>query len=691
MIPNIETGAKMTGLVMYLAGPGRANEHDNPHVVAASSGSVSMAGGAGMAMSREQALSLSEQLDMARLVFGTEVSRRDRGALAAAQERGVKGEAAIALATRDENVWHCSLSLSPEETAALTPDGASDQGLSDARWQRIAEEFMAGMGFDSDADSPARWVAIRHGLSKAGGDHIHIAASRVRDDGSVVKLWFPEPGEQRPKGDKWRAQNVCARLEETHGLKITTGRAQSFPAKGTSPAQENIAARTGRAEPAKATLARRVRGVAAAAESEAEFVRMARAHGLLVRPRYAPGSAETVVGYSVALPTEQYATTDGRPVWHGGGKLGNDLSLPRLREHWSAPDDGARADAVSAWAHTREGAPATERSMPAPQEQRAAGQGGAMTAEDAKARLRRVVLHVAAGATCEEDFVLGAYGHGQLLVRPRFAPGSTESVVGYSVALRPSIYADAEGNPVWHGGGKLDNSLALPALRARWPRSAGTESRAAGHWRRSQSRAEKNSGPKAPVQYFTAHEDAKRMRAKLEGLSGADAPWTRAGRETAGVVSAWAATAERDKPAELSRMADALAATTGQRRAPQPSGVYAASIMRRAAAMIVAAGTDDPRFAWMAMFSQIAATCRAISDAAEARGDLDRARELRAATDAAAARYAGIATSARTDGLQLTRPATAATATPPTRSTTPPPSAVRSPTQTRRDRDDYGR
>ncbi|KQU04475.1 hypothetical protein ASG56_14125 [Rhodococcus sp. Leaf7] len=34
MIPNITRGAKMTGLVSYLAGPGRSNEHENPHVVA---------------------------------------------------------------------------------------------------------------------------------------------------------------------------------------------------------------------------------------------------------------------------------------------------------------------------------------------------------------------------------------------------------------------------------------------------------------------------------------------------------------------------------------------------------------------------------------------------------------------------------------------------------------------------------
>ncbi|PZU02693.1 MAG: relaxase [Gordonia sp. (in: high G+C Gram-positive bacteria)] len=689
MIPNIETGAKMTGLVMYLAGPGRANEHENPHVVAASSADLSMVGGAGLELGRETALALAEELDAARVVFGTRVSRRDKGALAAAQERGVTGEAAIALATKDENVWHCSLSLSPEETEALTPEGASTVGLSDERWQRIAEEFMAGMGFDSDGDAPARWVAIRHGMSKAGGDHIHIAASRVRDDGSVVKLWFPEPGEERPRGDKWRAQNLCARLEETHGLKVTAGRAKNFPAKGTSPAQENIAQRTGRAEPAKATLARRVRGVAAAAESEAEFVRMARAHGLLVRPRYAPGSSESVVGYSVALPTTDYATADGRPVWHGGGKLGNDLSLPRLREHWTAPDAGARADAVSAWAHNRDGAPAGEHSPTASEPTGQAPRRGAMTAEAAKARLRKTVLHVAANATSEEDFIRGAYGHGQLLIRPRFAPGSTEQVVGYSVALRPSIYADADGKPVWHGGGKLDNTLALPALRDRWPRSTGSERRAAADWASAEKWARKNVAPVASTRYYSASEDAKKLRAKMAGFSGTDARWTRASRETAGVVAAWASAAEGDRPAELSRLADALAATTGERRPPEPQGAYAASILRRTAAMLVATSTDDPRFAWMAMFSQISATCRAISDAAEARGQLDRARELRAATDAAAARYGGIADSARTDGLRLSRPATH---TAPARSTAPP-TPVRSPstTQERRDRDDYGR
>ena len=33
-MPNITRGGRMTGLLVYLAGPGRNNEHSNPHLVA---------------------------------------------------------------------------------------------------------------------------------------------------------------------------------------------------------------------------------------------------------------------------------------------------------------------------------------------------------------------------------------------------------------------------------------------------------------------------------------------------------------------------------------------------------------------------------------------------------------------------------------------------------------------------------
>ena len=78
----------MSGLVRYLAGPGRRNEHTNQRAVAASSEEVFAAAGAGANMNTEIADHLAGALDEARIVFGVEVTRVDRGAKQAAVNRG---------------------------------------------------------------------------------------------------------------------------------------------------------------------------------------------------------------------------------------------------------------------------------------------------------------------------------------------------------------------------------------------------------------------------------------------------------------------------------------------------------------------------------------------------------------------------------------------------------------------------
>lgn len=55
---------------------------------------------------------------------------------------------------------------------------------------------------------PCRWVAVRHGLSKNGNDHVHIAVSLVREDGTKATT----------HNDFKRAQEVCRELEREHGL-----------------------------------------------------------------------------------------------------------------------------------------------------------------------------------------------------------------------------------------------------------------------------------------------------------------------------------------------------------------------------------------------------------------------------------------------------------------------------------------
>lgn len=325
----------MTGLVVYLAGPGKSNEHENPHVVAGHE-SIVFAAPAGE-LSHEDAIALAGELDTARVVFGTEVSVTSRRKMNAAIDDGVPRSVALADATSDQNVWHCSLSLSPEEGE-----------LSDEKWATIAADFMKEMDFDN-ADSPrapARWVAIRHGKTKAGGDHIHIAASAVREDGTKVNTF----------NDRKRAQAACNTLEHRYGLEVLQSREQQLGGRGTKPAEQGRADRAHLPETGRDVLERRVRAAATASKTEAEFVRRLRGDGVLVRPRFAKGTTDSVEGYSVALRPNR-GEGAAAPVWYGGGKLSKDLTLPRLRSEWDTSSEEA-ANAVDEWTAAKTGKPA---------------------------------------------------------------------------------------------------------------------------------------------------------------------------------------------------------------------------------------------------------------------------------------------------------------------------------------------
>ena len=109
-----------------------------------------------------------------------------------------------------------------------------------------------------------------------------------------------------------------------------------------------------------------MRGCAAAAVDEAEFVRRVRRAGVRLRPRFAAGRHDVVSGYSAALrpPAGQ------APVWYGGGHLARDLTLPRLRAQWPDTPQAAGA-AVAEWnaagRQRRVAAPGREQHEPDPQ------------------------------------------------------------------------------------------------------------------------------------------------------------------------------------------------------------------------------------------------------------------------------------------------------------------------------------
>lgn len=351
-MPNVVRGERMGGLLVYLAGPGRANEHTEPHLLAGDA--AMMAWHDDNELDRSAALSVARHLDRPRVAFGVEM--------------------------KGGHVWHCSLSLRAEEGQ-----------LTDEQWRTISTDFVDRMGFGDEEGSkaPCRWVAARHGLSTNGNDHVHLVVNLVREDGTKASI----------HNDRIRAQAVSRELEKAHGLAVLPSADRGRSSRGFDPAEREAAARRrahakfeqarrsgqerrnwaslpkvdrdarvaaeARADQPRWNLARQVRACAAASQDEAEFVRRMRRHGLLVRARFAEGRDDVVTGYSVAARP----VAGERPIWYGGGHLAHDLTLPRLRAEWPDTPETAAA-AAQEWAaakrHRRPVAPGRETQTPDP-------------------------------------------------------------------------------------------------------------------------------------------------------------------------------------------------------------------------------------------------------------------------------------------------------------------------------------
>ncbi len=296
MIAKVTRGQGPSGAVRYLFGPGRENEHTDPHIVAAS---ASLRVEAGSRPDKAGLEELAAALDLPSTLFGTEVAG---------------GPA-----------WHL----------ALSTKGKVDRDLTDTEWAEVAREAVRRLGFDgSDGQAPCRWVAVRHGRSEAGNDHVHVVVNLVREDGKVA----------RTPNDFRRLSRLCADMEARYGLSVVEGRAKKAAMPGLTRAEAEKAKRTERAETEREELARVVRGAATVASSEAEFVRLLRDAGLAARPRYDRTGAHRVVGYAVA----EAPSDGGVAVFFGGGKLARDLSLPALRARWQDGED-ERQEAAAEW------------------------------------------------------------------------------------------------------------------------------------------------------------------------------------------------------------------------------------------------------------------------------------------------------------------------------------------------------
>jgi hypothetical protein len=266
----------------YLYGPGRANEHADPHLVAGFGDPA--------------------ELEPGRRRDGSRDFRRLAGLLA-------QPLAALAGPGLARPVWHCAVRAAP-----------GDRMLSDAEWAEVAALVMDKTGLaPAHDDLGVRWVAVRH-----AADHVHIVATLARQDATMPRVW----------NDFYRVREACQAAELRFGL-AGTAPADRTAARRASRAETEQAARRGWDEVPRVRLRREVSAAAAGAATEGEFFARLAAAGVLVRQRRAAGESGAVTGFAVGLA--EHRGRDGGVIWYGGGKLAADLTLPKLRARWTGP------------------------------------------------------------------------------------------------------------------------------------------------------------------------------------------------------------------------------------------------------------------------------------------------------------------------------------------------------------------
>ncbi len=282
MIAKVIRGTNVQRLLYYLYGPGKANEHTDPRLVAGFGDPA--------------------ELEPDHLGGGRRDFRRLTGLLS-------QPLAALNGDNYAKPVWRCALRAAPE-----------DRVLSDAEWARIAAHVMHRVGLAPEGDEVGvRWVAVRH-----AADHIHIVATLARQDRHRPDLW----------NSYRKLCRTCRDSEEWFGLRRTAA-ADRTAAQRASRAESEQAIRRGWDEPPRTWLRREVCAAAAGARTEDEFFASLGRAGVLVRRRYSTLTPGEVTGYAVGMPG--HTGKDGQVIWYGGGKLAADLTLPKLRARWGDP------------------------------------------------------------------------------------------------------------------------------------------------------------------------------------------------------------------------------------------------------------------------------------------------------------------------------------------------------------------
>ncbi|MER5983235.1 mobilization protein [Streptomyces sp. NPDC001787] len=269
------TGSNTRGLLAYLYGPGRHDEHLDPHIVAG----FAMLGMPDPGRNPDATLTqlarhLDEPVRLRNSEFGKKVT---------------------------DHVWHCPVRAAPE-----------DRRLSDTEWADIAQRIVEAAGIAPPGDDLAcRWTAVRH-----ADDHIHILATTVREDGRRPKL----------HDSGIRVGDACRQVEKDYGLRQLKKGDRTAGRRPTQ-AEMHKAERLGWEQTSRHWLQDRIRAAIPHAGSADELLAYLEADGIAVKPHRGPSG--DLLGYAVGRPGD--LNKDGEQIFHPGGKIAPDLTLPRLK------------------------------------------------------------------------------------------------------------------------------------------------------------------------------------------------------------------------------------------------------------------------------------------------------------------------------------------------------------------------
>jgi Relaxase/Mobilisation nuclease domain len=336
VIAKVLRGYRPAGLLAYLFGPGKFEEHHNPRVVASWDGAPWL--------HQPELLPDAENefdLDLRQLIQTMQdwpqrigLPLRNPPALpvdwqqllergghlppnAPSWARMYRYDAkAGAVVLRPGYVWHCPVRLHPD-----------DPTLSDEQWQMIAERLMHAVGI---TQAGCRWIAVRH-----ADDHIHLMATLVSE--TTGKRFHPYR-------DYPKLREECRQLERELGL-VETAPIDKTARPAPTRQEKGKADRLTRVETTREELWRLVSQAAATTRAGEEFLAALKRAGL--DPRTTRDGQGKVCGYTVALPDDLTAT--GARIRYSGRALAPDLSWPQLLARWTdlPPVEPARSERIT--------------------------------------------------------------------------------------------------------------------------------------------------------------------------------------------------------------------------------------------------------------------------------------------------------------------------------------------------------